>query len=58
MKIILFAFGLWFVYWNCCGLSENLSAVWHFIALLFTSVSLALWVLRGAVSWLVASALG
>jgi hypothetical protein len=52
MKIILFAFGLWFVYWNCCGLSENLSAIWHFIALLLTSITLVVLTMRWFFDWL------
>jgi hypothetical protein len=36
MKIILFVVGVIFAYWNYSCLSENISAVWHFVALALT----------------------
>jgi hypothetical protein len=42
MKIFVVICGLLFAYWNYCGLSENLLAFWHLIALMASSVVVGL----------------
>lgn len=36
MKIVLFVIGVGFAYWNYAGMTENISAVWHFVAFALT----------------------
>jgi hypothetical protein len=36
MKVVLFVAGIILAYWNYSCLSENISAIWHFVALALT----------------------
>ncbi len=42
MRIVLFIFGLWFAYWNYCGMCENPAAILHFVALTGAAIILGI----------------